>query len=1155
MDHLNAPGHVYLREIDPTVRTSLSVIAGLIAPGSTVLDLGTGSGALGDFLTNQKRCQVDGVTYNAQEASLASLCYRKVQVADLETCNLEALWGTGQYDYIVCADVLEHVRCPERILYACRQLLVPNGRLIISIPNASYSGLIGELMAGDFQYRDEGLLDRTHVKFFTRKSLLKFVENAGWYPYALEVIEREVIESEFRQDFDRLPPAVARYLFTLPDSMAYQLVFVATLTDTDKVCSDKLKPDAHMARRATFSAQLYLGTAGQYSEDRKVIQAGTIGAIKQTLTFNLPESGERTERLRFDPADRPGYLHLYSMALRDRRNSAVWSWSFAVDGLGIMQSAELHQLSFHPGAFSESYALALLLGDDPWIELPLEKVLGDAALDLSGGVLEVEMGWPMSADYQILSEALEPLRRHSHALETEVAKLRQQLSLVQRLDVVQVSPESASPKVSGHAQYRGLFGLAKTWLHHQRFAMRAGAMKKGDQADAPNLPPCVDVIVPVFAGLDDTRRCIESVLCSLCLTRYRLIIINDASPDQSITEWLTQLQRLEPRVLLIENTENLGFVASVNLGMSLSQDNDVVLLNSDTEVANNWLDRLRNSAYDNGRVGTVTPFSNNATICSYPKFCQNNPLPAIGTKALDRLFAECNASQVVDVPTGVGFCMYIRRDCLREVGMFDVKNFGRGYGEENDFCVRAAKFGWRNLHALDVFVHHSGGVSFGESKRERELLAMETLRRLHPEYESAVRKFLNDDPARLSRERVNRARIANSALPVILLVQHNRGGGTERHVRELVKEMRGQAMFLSLMPVDVGQLRLHLLGDFEDFQLRFDAATGFEDLVYTLQCMRVDHLHFHHLIDLNDDIPTLPARLGITYDFTAHDFYSYCPQVNLTDHNHRYCGEEGLSQCIACLKETPTVAGTDIQAWRQRFHAFLMGARYVFAPSQDTAGRIFSAFPGVPVLAVPHTDLDGFSNLPLHKPAPLRVGKPLRVAVLGALSDIKGAHVLAGVSIAASQPHSRLEFHLLGYVANEFVFPPNAKLTVHGRYEDTELLPKLRQLAPDLIWFPAQWPETYSYTLSAALQSGLPIVAPDFGAFSERLTGRDWTWLRAWDDSVEQWQTFFEEIKQTHFATGTAPECAVSHQSGFSRVQHQRWYYLKHYMQGIVRRG
>jgi GT2 family glycosyltransferase len=143
----------------------------------------------------------------------------------------------------------------------------------------------------------------------------------------------------------------------------------------------------------------------------------------------------------------------------------------------------------------------------------------------------------------------------------------------------------------------------------------------------------------------------------------------------------------------------------------------VVLLNSDTEVANGWLDRLQHAACSAPDVGTVTPFSNNATICTYPYEGWTGDVPgSLGLAGLDTLFATVNRGRTANLPTAVGFCMYIRRACLTQTGYFDEERFGRGYGEENDFCMRAAAAGWRNILAADVFVYHKGSVSFGEER-------------------------------------------------------------------------------------------------------------------------------------------------------------------------------------------------------------------------------------------------------------------------------------------------------------------------------------------------------------------------------------------------------------------------------------------------------
>jgi len=270
----------------------------------------------------------------------------------------------------------------------------------------------------------------------------------------------------------------------------------------------------------------------------------------------------------------------------------------------------------------------------------------------------------------------------------------------------------------------------------------------------------IDVVIPVYRGLEQTRRCIDSVLRSTPATPFEIVAVDDASPDPEISRHLRELAE-QGRIMLLRNESNLGFVHSVNRGMKLHPERDVVLLNSDTEVANDWLDRLRHCACGQPDVGTVTPFSNNATICSYPFEGWTGGVPGLlGLAALDRLFATANAGRTVDLPTAVGFCMYIRRACLDRVGLFDASRFGRGYGEENDFCMRAASAGWRNVLAGDVFVYHQGAVSFSEERSALTETAGKTLADLHPDYVRKVREFTARDTTSALRAAVDGARIA-----------------------------------------------------------------------------------------------------------------------------------------------------------------------------------------------------------------------------------------------------------------------------------------------------------------------------------------------------------------------------------------------------------
>ena len=284
---------------------------------------------------------------------------------------------------------------------------------------------------------------------------------------------------------------------------------------------------------------------------------------------------------------------------------------------------------------------------------------------------------------------------------------------------------------------------------------------------SPRLP--IDVVVPSFRGEAQTRRAIESVLAARVERSFELTVIDDAGPEPALAAWLRdEAHRFTLRV----HDRNRGFVATANEGLALHADRDVVLLNSDTEVADGWLDRLAAHAEADPAIGTLTPFSNNATICSYPKTLQPNELPPGETTAsLDAAFAAANRGLNADIVTGVGFCLFVTRRCLDAIGPFDEARYGLGYGEEVDFCMRAARAGYRNAIAGDVFVRHVGEVSFVGAGADRRAKAQATVDALYPEFQERLRAFIPADPLRVLRRRADLERLRRSRMAVTV------GGG------------------------------------------------------------------------------------------------------------------------------------------------------------------------------------------------------------------------------------------------------------------------------------------------------------------------------------------------------------------------------------------
>ncbi|MFN0038635.1 MAG: glycosyltransferase, partial [Burkholderiales bacterium] len=253
----------------------------------------------------------------------------------------------------------------------------------------------------------------------------------------------------------------------------------------------------------------------------------------------------------------------------------------------------------------------------------------------------------------------------------------------------------------------------------------------------------------------------------------------------------------------------------------------------------------------------------------------------------------------------------------------------------------------------------------------------------------------------------------------------------------------------------------------------------------------------------------LPEQLGLPYDYTAHDYFSFCPQINLTAEDFRYCGEPDMEGCNHCLRKRPPSSGENIQAWRLRYRNFVEGAERVFVPTPGVGLRLCRHFPRARIVLAPHPEPTGTEKVR----RPIRTsGGPLRVAVLGALNPPKGADLLQDCAFDATARKLPVTFHLFGQAYRSLGQAPRAALQVHGRYREEELAALLSGNAPDLIWFPAQWPETYSYTLSVAMRLGYPVVATDLGAFADRLAGREDSWLLPWETKAQSWNDFFVRL-------------------------------------------
>jgi GT2 family glycosyltransferase/glycosyltransferase involved in cell wall biosynthesis len=603
----------------------------------------------------------------------------------------------------------------------------------------------------------------------------------------------------------------------------------------------------------------------------------------------------------------------------------------------------------------------------------------------------------------------------------------------------------------------------------------------------------VDVVIPVYAGHETTLACLDSVLAQSG-RGVRVVVVDDATPEPALAAALDRLAARR-RIVLIRHPANRGFPASANAGMRACAGRDVVLLNSDALVPMGWLDRLRAAAYAAPDIGSVTPLSNDASFASYPGPPETNAVPdAAEAAVLDRLAQRANGAETTDIPVGVGFCLYLRRDCLDATGPLRDDVFAQGYGEEVDFCLRARHLGWRHVAATGVFVAHVGGQSFGGARRFLRERNHAVLNRLHPGFDALAAAWDAQGGLAGPRRRLDEARW-RAARPrgarAVLLVTHDSGGGVERRLaaRCLAIAAAGDRPVVLRPALTPGGDPAVLLGG--------ATPEAYPNLIYALpsegwmlaarlRAERPARIELHHLLGHHPALLALLVDLAIPYDVHVHDYTLFCPRIALVGPSRRYCGEPKPAACEACIAEAGRIVAEDIpvRALIDRSARLLRGASKVVAPSRDAASRIRRHFPAIRPLAEPHED---DSAVLRARPAAPDRALPCRVVTVGAIGVEKGFDVLLDCARDAASRHLPLDFVVVGHTIDDARLLATGRVFVTGEFDNAEVNTLIRAQRPSLGLLPSVWPETWCFALTDLWRAGLHVAAFDLGAPAERI--------------------------------------------------------------------
>lgn len=606
------------------------------------------------------------------------------------------------------------------------------------------------------------------------------------------------------------------------------------------------------------------------------------------------------------------------------------------------------------------------------------------------------------------------------------------------------------------------------------------------RAEASKLPGGITIILPVFNAFDLLQEALDRVDRHTDLP-WRLILIEDCSTDSKVRPFLKAWQsQRKGHVILLENRKNLGFIQSVNRGIekALLWSDPVVLLNSDALVPLAWASRLIEPMRASKNVATVTPMSNDAEIFSAPLVCQPRQLARGQGDAIDKIAASLNPdAERVAAPTGVGFCMAISLAYLRKIPTLD-QAFGRGYGEEVDWCQRARALGGAHLCANNLFVEHRGGQSFGSAEKQRLISQNnQKISSRYPNYDNEVQRFVQSDPLRSTRLAMAMAWVGTQDIyPVSIYLAHSMGGGAEAYLQNRITK-KHHALGRSAVVLRVGGRQRWQI---ELVTPQGTIAGHTNSLDYILQLLApILRRRIIYSCGVGDSDPAgLPQALmqlsdkgRHTIEILFHDYFAISPSYTLLDHDGIYRGVP-VPQILDSpqhIAHSQTGAAIPLSEWQKTWGKLLDAAKQVVVFSPNSANIVTEAYPAVArkVTLQPH-------RLDQAIPPITRLPETARrvVAVLGDIGLQKGAGLMN--SFAQELNQRGIGLVIVGNFDPTFPIPPS--VCVHGSYKLADLAQICSRYGVTDWLIPSIWPETFSFTTHEALATGLPVHAFHLGA-------------------------------------------------------------------------
>jgi 2-polyprenyl-3-methyl-5-hydroxy-6-metoxy-1,4-benzoquinol methylase/glycosyltransferase involved in cell wall biosynthesis len=1123
----------YARTVIPNAEESLSKIVEKVSPNSIVLDIGCSTGMLGRYLALEKGCIIDGVDIDEKALENCSPIYRKTVITNLEIDDFTDYFTQESYDFIVVADVIEHLNDPIKLLLQLKLLIKPYGEIIFSIPNITHIAAALELLLGNFNYRQQGLLDSTHLRFYSYENLVTKLANSGLYTWEVDTVSKDLGETEFGIEQTKIFPKewLEALIESRPDALVYQWIV------TTKIYPQLNPIERHVATRkitasTIFTTELFWepSAGAGFDESHKILGNKTNeinGELTVDFKFKLTPD-EKVYKIRIDPISEKKLVWIKSVKILSNQNVTLWEWS------GKDESSNLNDAKWIEARINNGAILSAESNDPQWYpSIPIETlnaidsgarctiVLCDTNSIVSSILTDTLSTQTIAAKQFIAEHDSQIAERDSQIAErdSQIAERDQTISAIhlsrswtmtkplrelsrqwQRLVRLYQNYRQIHPGISGFRRLGSLCinAIQRGGIKELRHSV---AMHEWSQPTGLRLPlnfPLMlsdaidrtvklpeDIAVHTHIYYSDLAKEVRSYLENIPV-KFHLYVTTDTSDKAKIIENIfADMGNVSELTILV--TENRGrdiFPMLVSVGANLAQHDIVLHIHTKRSPHNSWiLGGWRRYMMESllGNPQRVTEI--------LQQFVKNEKLGILFPDPYSPI------KPFITVPSNANDAN------IKKLLSLAGKDKSVLNGIDRTFFPAGDMF-WFRGSAIKPFIEMKlSAQDFEPEEGQVDATLAHAVERLFPYFASVEglitksyhsNSFLSPQCSAHEFNLFNNYIEKNLIKNTVILFDHNLGGGTNTYTRELVKNFLSDSMAVLRVYNSEGIWFVKWIANGDGMLFYTNSIEAlFKGLLLTNGTRLIVNSLYGcpNIQEVIYKIIELIQKQKIPLDMKIHDFFSLCPSPHLSDLKGDYCGvPKDFSVCSHCLKNNLSWyvswypkqnQPVEIMNWRQAFVSLIEAATTVTFFDRSSIDIFRRAFylEESKIQVIPHK-IEHFecgNNMDLSGSA--------HIGILGTLTNIKGGGVVLALSNYINDHGLKARITVVG---QSLVSTPS-HINVHGAYEPNHLPIIIRKNKINVIFVSSIVPETFSYTISEAMAMGLPIVAFDLGAQGNRV--------------------------------------------------------------------